>query len=402
MADAAPAISVEQRTRVLASLELLQKEHDRIINEMLVARRQISKRARELVQPLIEARRAIIAGEASPAETDAAAASTKTATLAGFTIDKAEAKPEEEAEAAEEPEAAAAAAGAEDSVKVPFSEFWMTVLMQHPMWEDMIEEVDEEALKHLTDISVAMHEDWCGYRMTWTFSENPFFSNKALTKDIYFTGEVDNSSDIGIKLVKGCKINWRAGKQITVSKPVKAPKGKGKGKGRGKAKAPKPEPVESIFRFFERTVDPSKIGEMDLDEEELEELQELASMDVHATDVIREAIAPRAIKWFLGEETADDDDDEAFMAEDSDEEGEEDEEEGDDTEEDKAALRDALSNAFKSADGAGADGASNPFAGGNPFAASGEGAGAGANPFAAGGEGGAAAEGGEKAECKQQ
>merc|ERR1719378_993534 len=137
----------------------------------------------------------------------------------------------------------------------------MTVLMQHPMWEDMIEEVDEEALKHLTDISVAMHEDWCGYRMTWTFSENPFFSNKALTKDIYFTGEVDNSSDIGIKLVKGCKINWRAGKQITVSKPVKAPKGKGKGKGR----APKPEPVESIFRFFERTVDPSKIGEMDLD-----------------------------------------------------------------------------------------------------------------------------------------
>ncbi len=185
MADAAPAISVEQRTRVLASLELLQKEHDRIINEMLVARRQISKRARELVQPLIEARRAIIAGEASPAETDAAAASTKTATLAGFTIDKAEAKPEEEAEAAEEPEAAAAAAGAEDSVKVPFSEFWMTVLMQHPMWEDMIEEVDEEALKHLTDISVAMHEDWCGYRMTWTFSENPFFSNKALTKDIY-------------------------------------------------------------------------------------------------------------------------------------------------------------------------------------------------------------------------
>ena len=38
-------------------------------------------------------------------------------------------------------------------------------------------------------------------------------------------------------------------------------------------------------------------------------------MDVHATDVIREAIAPRAIKWFLGEETADDDDDEAFMGE---------------------------------------------------------------------------------------
>lgn len=183
MADAAPAISVEQRTRVLASLELLQKEHDRIINEMLVARRQISKRARELVQPLIEARRAIIAGEASPAETDAAAASTKSATLGGFTIDKAEPKADEEA--SEEPEAAAAAAGDEDSVKVPFSEFWMTVLMQHPMWEDMIEEVDEEALKHLTDISVAMHEDWCGYRMTWTFSENPFFSNKELTKDIY-------------------------------------------------------------------------------------------------------------------------------------------------------------------------------------------------------------------------
>jgi len=45
----------------------------------------------------------------------------------------------------------------------------------------------------------------------------------------------------------------------------------------------------------------------------MEALHDQVSMDIQAAEVLREALAPRAVKWFLGEEGADDSDDDEYF-----------------------------------------------------------------------------------------
>jgi hypothetical protein len=149
-------------------------------------------------------------------------------------------------------------------------------------------------------------------------------------------------------------------------------------------------------------------------------------MEIELSDVVRESVGHRAIKWFLGEVELDSDD-EGFVddGEDDDDDDEDEEEEEEDEEnevgehrpknknknkggrkghkchdphcedehceegEDMEAVRSALANAF----GSGSE---------NPFAAAG-GTGSAENPFASLGGAPPAPEGGEpKPECKSQ
>lgn len=183
-------MSDAQNARVLQSLEKLQKEQDRILAQMRWAQRMIARQARTMIEPLWDARQALVAGKATAAATNTAAEEAKSVSLGGFTFTAEDAAAADEAatEAAKAGEEDVAADAAEDDgepeVLAPFKEFWITVLTNHPLWEHLIEDDDQDALEYLVDCRVTSHEDWKGLTMTWTFRENPYFTNTTLTKTV--------------------------------------------------------------------------------------------------------------------------------------------------------------------------------------------------------------------------
>jgi template-activating factor I len=95
---------------------------------------------------------------------------------------------------------------AELAAKVPG--FWPTILINHGRLAELISEQDEEALQSLTRIEVHEFDDIkSGYKIDFHFSENPFFSNKCLTKEFHLieTGELSS---------KSTEISWKSGKRL--------------------------------------------------------------------------------------------------------------------------------------------------------------------------------------------
>jgi nucleosome assembly protein 1-like 1 len=245
-----PDMTPVQRTRAIAALEALQAEHDRLQGEVRMARRHLLERARDLTQQLHDARKAVIEGSMKPSEAEAVAKSFgKEASLAGWTV---EASMLPERAAAEAEAEAAVAAGEEGDEAVPFKNFWLATLQAHPMWSEVIQEYDVPVMEYLTDVRCRMHDNWKGYTMTWTFCENPFFSNKTLDKSVYFANEVDGDGRVSIDRLEGTKIDWFPGKDVTVT--VK--KAKGKGKGKGKKGGSKVEERDSVFRYMSNSINP--------------------------------------------------------------------------------------------------------------------------------------------------
>ena len=57
--------------------------------------------------------------------------------------------------------------------------FWLTAFINHPQLSTIIEEEEEDALQYLDRLDVEEFEDIkSGYKIQFTFSENPYFSSK--------------------------------------------------------------------------------------------------------------------------------------------------------------------------------------------------------------------------------
>lgn len=68
--------------------------------------------------------------------------------------------------------------------KIP--NFWLTAFINHPQISSILEEDEEECLHFLEAIDVEEFEDIrSGYRINFHFEENPFFTNKTLTKEFH-------------------------------------------------------------------------------------------------------------------------------------------------------------------------------------------------------------------------
>lgn len=109
-----------------------------------------------------------------------------------------------------------------------------------------ITEKDTEVLAFLTDVAsedvVDEDGDEAGFKLTFAFRENPFFTDRALT----VTYLINQDSDyLSVRGIEGCKIHWNPDKDVTVKKMKKKPKPGSKAKALTKL-----EPVESFFRFF--------------------------------------------------------------------------------------------------------------------------------------------------------
>ncbi|CAN6239717.1 unnamed protein product [Urochloa humidicola] len=176
--------------------------------------------------------------------------------------------------------------------KIP--DFWLTAFLSHPLLGDILTEDDQQIFKHLESLFVDESEDIkSGCSITLTFSSNPYFEDKKLTKTY-------SMSDDGTISVNGTSIKWKKGMDIVNGKTCTK-------KGEKRLLVD-----ESFFRWFSDTE--SEVfahGELD-----------------QVADVIKEDLWPNPLKYFNNEL-------EDELEEEDDEEGSDEEEDEDDDEEDE-------------------------------------------------------------------
>jgi len=204
-------------------------------------------------------------------------------------------------------------------------EFWLTTFKNVEMVQEMIMEHDEAILEKLTDVTVSFSEKPMGFTLHFFFAPNDYFSNTELTKEYLMKCTPDTDDPFSfegpeIYKCKGCTINWKSGKNVTVKTVKKKQKHKSKGSVRTVTKTVK---NDSFFNFFDPPAIPDD-PEADVDAE----TQELLTADFELGHYIRERIVPRAVLYFTGEALDEDDYDE------DDDEEEEDGEEGEEEEDD--------------------------------------------------------------------
>uniref|UniRef100_A0A0E0G8Q9 Uncharacterized protein n=1 Tax=Oryza nivara TaxID=4536 RepID=A0A0E0G8Q9_ORYNI len=169
-------------------------------------------------------------------------------------------------------------------------DFWLTAFLSHPLLSELLTEEDQKMFKYLESVDVDDSKDVkSGYSITLTFSENPYFEDKELTKTYAF-------ADDGTTTINATSIKWKEGMEIA--------NGNAKKKG-----SKRPLVEESFFTWFTDT-----------------EHKSLADgVQDEVAEIIKEDLWPNPLKYFNNEaeELGEDDDEEGSDAD----EGEEDEEE---------------------------------------------------------------------------
>ncbi|CAH1787694.1 unnamed protein product [Owenia fusiformis] len=196
--------------------------------------------------------------------------------------------------------------------------FWLTVFKNVDMLAEMVQEHDEPVLNHLQDIKVKFTEsDPMGFTLDFHFDSNEYFTNTVLTKQYIMRSEPDEADPFsfeGPEIIKckGCSIDWKKGKNVTVKLIKKTQKHKGRGTKRTVTKTVQ---NDSFFNFFAPPEAPEGEDEVD------EDTEALLAADFEIGHFIRERIVPRAVLYFTGE---------ALDEDEYEEEGEEEEEDDND------------------------------------------------------------------------
>jgi len=188
--------------------------------------------------------------------------------------------------------------------------FWLTVFQNanESLFNGVFQPIDEPIFKYLEDITLTLPEKNTGFVLNFHFGSNEFFTNQILTKEYEMKSDIDKDDPLDfdgpeIFRSKGCKIDWKSGKNTTVKVIKQKVKQKGKGKG-GQKFITKNEKRESFFNFF----NPPKVP--DDPKEEVDDTQQaLINEDFEAGFNIKEKLIPRAVLYFTGEALEDDDDD---------------------------------------------------------------------------------------------
>jgi len=226
------------------------------------------------------------------------------------------------------------------------SEFWLTALRNHPGISDLITDRDAEALKHLTDIQLSYlpkEDPKPGFKLTFIFTPNEYFTNETLEKTYIYQAEVGYSGDFMYERAIGTEVKWKDDKDLTKEFEIKKQRNKNTNRTRLVRKA---HPTKSFFNFFNPPEPPSDeaLENGDIDEEELEDLEERCEVDYQIGEDIKERIIPRAIDYFTGkalefEDLEENDDDFEDVDDDDDEDPFDDDDESDEDEEIPARRR---------------------------------------------------------------
>ncbi|XP_070165590.1 nucleosome assembly protein 1-like 1 isoform X2 [Polyergus mexicanus] len=214
----------------------------------------------------------------------------------------------------------------EDDIKgIP--DFWLTIFKNVGTLADMVQEHDESILKHLSDIKVKFLEsNPMGFVLEFHFTPNEYFSNSVLTKEYIMKCTPEKNDPFSfegpeIYKCKGCVIDWKKGKNVTIKTIKKNQKHKSRGSMRTVTKTVQ---NDSFFNFFSPPIVPED-SEADIDDE----TQAILTSDFELGHYIRERIVPRAVLYYTGEGLEDEDEDyeDEEDGDDDDDVDEEDEEE---------------------------------------------------------------------------
>ncbi|XP_035734326.1 nucleosome assembly protein 1-like 1-A isoform X1 [Vespa mandarinia] len=194
--------------------------------------------------------------------------------------------------------------------------FWLTIFKNVGMLADMVQEHDEPILTHLYDIKVKfLKSNPMGFVLEFYFEPNEYFTNSVLTKEYIMRCVPEKNDPFSfegpeIYKSKGCVIDWKKGKNVTVKTIKKNQKHKSRGSMRTVTKTVQ---NDSFFNFFSPPVVPDD-AEAELDDE----TQALVTSDFEIGHYIRERIVPRAVLYYTGEGLEDDEDYEDEEEEDDD------------------------------------------------------------------------------------
>ena len=195
--------------RRVAGLKGVQKAHAKLESEFQEEVLALEKKFFEKYTPLYEKRAKIINGNSEPTEEDV----------------KAGEQDNEEEDEDSKPETADAAKSSEDMAGIP--EFWLSAMKNQVSLAELITDRDEPALKVITDIRME-YLDQPGFRLIFEFAENDFFSNKIITKTYFYQEESGYGGEFIYDHAEGDKIDWKAGKDLTVRIESKKQRNKSK------------------------------------------------------------------------------------------------------------------------------------------------------------------------------
>lgn len=305
-----------QVKRRLKSLKKLQLEATKIEAKFYEEVHQLEIKYDKLYNPLYKKRTQIIKGEYEPTEEECDFPSDSEDEEAELSEDVKDKKAKIEDEKKDEVK------DTEEEVNgVP--SFWLTIFKNVEMLAEMVQDQDEPVLEKLEDVTTTLTEDGTmGFALHFHFQENEFFTNKTLTKEYEMKCEPmeeDPFSFEGPEIIKckGCKIDWKKGKNLTVKQVKKKQKHKNNGNVRTITKQVK---ADSFFNFFDPpSVPDDPAAEVDPD------TRSLLTADFEIGHYIRERIVPRAVLYFTGEALEEDSDlDEEETDEDDDDDGSDD------------------------------------------------------------------------------
>ena len=195
--------------RRVTGLKGIQKDHAKLEAEFQEEVLQLEKKYFAKFTPLYEKRSKIVNGQTEPTEAEIEAG-------------KDEDEEDEDGEKAETPEESASA---EPANGIP--EFWLSAMKNQISLAELITDRDEEALRALTDVRME-YLDRPGFKLIFEFSANDFFTNKTVSKTYFYREENGYGGDFIYDHAEGDKIEWKAGKDLTVRVESKKQRNKSK------------------------------------------------------------------------------------------------------------------------------------------------------------------------------
>lgn len=183
---------------------------------------------------------------------------------------------------------------------------------------------DEDLLKKLTNVTLAMSATTDDYELTFHFAENEYITNSKLTLKI----KVDKDDDT--MAITSDDIEWKDGKCLTEKTVTKTQTNK---KTKKKREIQKKQKQESFFHIFKtRSVDEDDEEEEDLDEDDAMGVFYDAGSIGDALSIYKYMVSKYHGASFYGAEIPDYKFDDGFGEGDDDEDDEDDDDEdGDDT-----------------------------------------------------------------------
>lgn len=208
----------------------------------------------------------------------------------------------------------------------------MQCIANHPTISSLLGEHDGPALEALTDIKLEYTEDYSGFKLTFFFAPNDYFTNETLVKSYTVNPDLLDDTAPALTAVDGTEINWKDKKNLCETETKKKQKSKKGGQTRYVTQM---VAKQSFFHYFG---DPHMADEDEEEDEEgaggdaqrKHEFQLSVDADYEIGHMFRTEIIPSAILWFTGEADGGIDlDDDEEDEEDEGDEGEEDDEDDD-------------------------------------------------------------------------